>query len=107
VNENVRVRYDSNNSGGGWWLKDADWFALEEAGWVIVWAKDRQGWNGKSLADEDGRWLGALATGAYRDGLPEELAIAEWEYVTGQNADAEGCPCCGRPHSFWEEEAVG
>jgi len=30
--------YDSNNSGGSWWLKDEDWKALEEAGWTVHWA---------------------------------------------------------------------
>lgn len=102
----VRVHYDSNNSGGGWWLSDEDWFNLEKAGWVVHWAKDKKFYGGRSLADEDGRWLGALATGAHRDGLPEELAVAEWMYVTGENADAEGCPCCGSPHYFWEEDVV-
>lgn len=32
-----RVEYSSNNSGGGWWLKDTDWLALEEQGWEIEW----------------------------------------------------------------------
>lgn len=35
----MRVEYSSNNSGGSWWLKDADWKALEDAGWVVEWGK--------------------------------------------------------------------
>ncbi len=27
-----KIEYSSNNSGGDWWLKDEDWFALEKAG---------------------------------------------------------------------------
>lgn len=103
----VRVQYDSNNSGGRWWLKDEDWFNLQEAGWVIHWVKDKTYSSGRSMADEDGRWLGALAVSAHRDELPLELAEAEFGYITGQNTDAEGCPCCGSPHYFWEQDAVG
>lgn len=29
--------YEANNSGGRWWLKDADWKALEDAGWTVHW----------------------------------------------------------------------
>ena len=32
------VEYNSNNSGGGWWLDDQDWKALEAAGWKVAWA---------------------------------------------------------------------
>lgn len=32
------VEYDSNNSGGSWWLKDSHWRALEAAGWKVQWA---------------------------------------------------------------------
>lgn len=31
------VEYDSNNSGGRWWLDDEDWRALEDAGWFVNW----------------------------------------------------------------------
>lgn len=33
----MKVEYDSNNSGGSWWLKEADWVALEKAGWCVEW----------------------------------------------------------------------
>lgn len=32
-----KVTYSSNNSGGGWWLKDEHWIALENAGWTVLW----------------------------------------------------------------------
>ncbi len=79
------VEYNSNNS-GGWWLNDNDWYALEKAGWKVEW--------------REGRWLGALATRATREGLSEKAAIEEWQRVTGEYANTEGCLCCGPPHSF-------
>jgi hypothetical protein len=50
------------------------------------------------------RWLGALATRATREGLSEKDAIAEWENITGCCAEDTGCPCCGSPHYFSEED---
>ncbi len=35
-----KVTYDSNNSGGDWWLKDEHWQKLEDAGWYVVWGGD-------------------------------------------------------------------
>lgn len=35
----MRVKYDSNNSGGHWWLEDKDWEALEKAGWEVEWGQ--------------------------------------------------------------------
>ena len=83
------VRYSSNNSGGDWWLSDKDWYALEEAGWDVDWASE-------------GRWLGALATRATRDGLTLEAAKSEFGAITGEDPGAEGCSCCGQPHYFSE-----
>lgn len=96
----MKVRYKSNNSGGSWWLKDDDWKALEAAGWQVEWSKDEE-WK-----DADGvRWLGALAAAAVSPDVESvDVAIAEWERVTGQDAGAEGCNCCGSPHSFYEAD---
>ena len=88
-----KVEYDSNNSGGNWWLTDDDWKALEQAGWVVAWIKDNDSYTGDSF-------LGALATSATREGLSKADAIAEWESITGENADDCGCACCGQPHYF-------
>lgn len=93
------VEYSSNNSGGGWWLKDKDWLALEKAGWEVKWVKNE---TGEFLApDKDGRWLGALATSATRRGVNSlREAVDEWERVTSGNSTDAGCPCCGQPHTF-------
>lgn len=32
------IEYNSNNSGGHWWLTDENWKALEQAGWIVHWA---------------------------------------------------------------------
>lgn len=82
----MKVEYLSNNSGGDWWLDDTQWFALQDAGWEVMWTGER--------------FLGALATRAFREGLSMEGAIAEWEMVTGECSTDKGCCCCGRPHGF-------
>lgn len=100
----MRVEYSSNNSGGGWWLKDRDWRALEAAGWKVKWvAEDTT----SLIGSPDGRWLGALATHAERKGLHLSEAIEEWERVVGQSSDAPGCSCCGQPHHFTEYNDAG
>lgn len=95
------VRYSSNNSGGGWWLSDDDWKNLEESGWEVRWVEDDPFYIGQRVG---GRWLGALAKEAKRDGLSLDDAIKEWENITGEIAEEEGCPCCGPPHNFYERE---
>src|SRR5690348_13992879 len=87
------VEYDSNNSGGSWWLNDEDWIALEKAGWKVEWARLEHAYTdegnyvydtdgspklvphghgnnkfGASFVSKDGRYLGALAKGAYKVG---------------------------------------
>ena len=95
------VRYSSNNSGGHWWLKDHDWYALEAAGWKVEWEKDRKDSRFSSML-KDGRWLGALATKAVRRGLTLQEAADEFERITGQSLSEEGCNCCGEPHDLTE-----
>ena len=73
----MKVSYSSNNSGGHWWLKDKDWKNLEKAGWTVEWAKDN--YYKKTALDSSNRWLGALATAAYKDFPTIKMAIAEWE----------------------------
>lgn len=60
----LKVDYTSNNSGGGWWLNDEDWLALEKAGWDVSWGptlfcKDRFG-----IASAYGVPAPAVCTGA-------------------------------------------
>lgn len=89
------VRYSSNNSGGDWWLTDADWHALEAAGWKVQWVKDNPQYKGD-------RFLGTLAMYATLECKSVKAAIAAWERIVGQDASAEGCECCGPPHAFRE-----
>lgn len=96
----MKLEYSSNNSGGSWWLKDADWLALEKAGWVVDWYANRNDGFGSY---EKGRFLGALASGAHKIvGSKAEAteAIEEWENLTGNSATSAGCNCCGQPHYF-------
>ena len=123
------IKYESNNSGGRWWLSDDDWKRLEDAGWVVHWIHDREdpSHHHEPPTDELGRlfarmgkhshgydrehqfmkvtpsgerFLGALATDAVKATDDPQAAVDEWERVTGQDASAEGCNCCGEPHSF-------
>lgn len=82
----MKFKYDSNNSGGVWWLSDEDWKSLESAGWRVNW--------------RDGRRLGALATSAECEFETLAECVASFERATGQDASDEGCSCCGPPHSF-------
>jgi len=69
-----------NNSGGYDWLSQGNLDDLKSAGWRV-----------ESYSVE-------------RD-LPEEEARAEFEEITGFTTYENGCDCCGRPFSLWEEEA--
>lgn len=98
------VKYNANNSGGNWWLKDEDWFALEKAGWKVDWKKDEAFYQTHGLINSDGRYLGALATSAEKQFETPGAAMREFEDITGQSVDDEGCNCCGAPHNFsWGE----
>lgn len=79
------VEYSHNNSGGVDWLTSEDWKKLEEAGWTL------SSWSNSERIHS-----------AKRTGLSLRDAIVEWENVTGLDAAAEGCNCCGRPHDFTE-----
>jgi hypothetical protein len=95
------VKYDSNNSGGRWWLSDEDWFALEKAGWKVDWVKDQEERFFHKKGQE--RWLGALAKNAEKEFETPGQAMREFEKITGQTVSDEGCNCCGAPHSFsWD-----
>lgn len=95
------LEYDSNNSGGGWWLDDAAWEALAEAGWTVHWGARNSSLDPLIQRAKSGdRWLGALATTAAKHVPSAAEGIAEWERVTGQSAGDLGCNCCGPPHSF-------
>lgn len=98
------VEYDTNNSGGGWWLSDEDWKKLENAGWEVQWVKDDPFF--KTTGESD-RWLGALAMKARIKDVSVKVAIALWEDILGYDASEEGCSCCGQPHSFYKYDDEG
>lgn len=101
----MKVTYNSNNSGGGWWLKDEDWHKLEKAGWKVDWHAETKKDSLFSVV-EDGRWLGALATTAHKEFDSLYEAVREWEELVGQDASDEGCNCCGPPHAFYTDDEV-
>lgn len=125
------LTYSSNNSGGSWWLEDSDWDALEAAGWVVHWHHDADDpshehadaseWAGISHShaysdrlvavekptSDAFRWLGALAKSASKATDDPDAAIAEFESLTNQSADDEGCNCCGPPHNFSFTDSEG
>ena len=128
--DKLLVKYDSNNSGGNWWLKDNDWKKLEKKGWNVFWYKDEKhpekpdpdckecGGTGKdegashrddrcmycfynvNADKEDGRFLGALASHATKEFDNIGEALKEFEKITGTDVSDEGCNCCGSPHTF-------
>lgn len=69
------IEYDSNNSGGSFWLKDADWQKLEDAGWHINWitVTDRDNYQG-------GRYVAADSGPTYGDTWEE----ATKRYTVGE-----------------------
>jgi hypothetical protein len=81
----MKVTYSSNNSGGNWWLNKEQWEKLKAAGWDISRPS-----------------LGAIATDAEKEFNSIEEAIDEFMAITGEDPYAEGCECCGPPHSFYE-----
>jgi hypothetical protein len=102
----MRIKYDSNNSGGRWWLKDADWDALAAAGWRVRWGGRLGGPHEtpKVLTREQvetERYLGALAVVAEKDFETPGDAMREFEQLTGKSVTDEGCGCCGAPHAFY------
>lgn len=101
----MKIEYDSNNSGGNWWLEDKDWEALEAAGWEVEW-----GGLGSSFSKEKpkkgDRWLGALACTASKNFETPGDAMREFEKITGQDVSNGGCNCCGAPHRFRWGRAV-
>ncbi len=100
MNKNGILAYDSNNSGGDWWLKDADWKKLSEAGWNVHWGERRHDDLLSPCQSNGKRWLGAIACKAAKKFDTARDGIEEWESITGQASSELGCNCCGPPHNF-------
>jgi len=114
----VVVKYNSNNSGGSFWLSTKDWEALADCGWNVHWIDPNAKFGNRPesayeeplkpcIKVEDAEWLGAPATSAAKEFDDPRDAIPEFERVTGQNASDVGCNCCGPPHSFEYEDEDG
>lgn len=107
------VELSENNSGGGWWLSEDDWLALEAKGWVIEWAEEMAkrdhlfASSFEKRADGKLLYMGARAREAKRYGVSMNVARAEFQDATGQHPDEEGCECCGQPHYFSARDAEG
>ncbi len=110
----IIVEYSTNNSGGSYWLKKADWQALQEAGWLIMdFNNATYGANGNHVPDKDGLPTVSHpaelenAHYAYKKFDTIQDALGEFESLTGQDVSEEGCNCCGAPHSFvWGRDVV-
>lgn len=104
----ITVEYSSNNSGGSFWLSDDDWLALHNAGWELRDNRDYSwGLDPHTLKDEDRYFGSEITTGARKSFETFREAVDEWESLTGENAGAQGCNCCGPPHNFSGEDEDG
>lgn len=82
----MKVIYDSNNSGGFFWIDGDDIAKMEAAGWkhhsYMKWMLDAES---------------------------VESAKEQWAALLNMDPDEIGCECCGPPHDFrgaysWEED---
>lgn len=114
----MKVRYKSNNSGGSWWLTDENWEALRNAGWTIedydylkaeheqALKNDPEAFDSTRFFNGEKRYLGALASAAFKNFETPGEAMREFEKLTGLDVSDEGCNCCGAPHAFEWGRAV-
>jgi hypothetical protein len=123
----IPVEYSSNNSGGSDWLSAKDWEALRNAGWKLFTFDDTAYRDGESIPDKNGlpSYKSEVAEGeqdkdkftitslkgrykyAYKLFNNIQEALKEFEELTGQDVTAEGCNCCGAPHSFtWGKDII-
>lgn len=109
----ICVEYDTNNSGGSYWLKNNDWEALRNAGWLLMDWDNAYYENGQYVADETGlpkvTRPAQLESAHYAFKMFDSIsdAIKEFEKLTGQDVTDEGCNCCGPPHSFtWGKDII-
>ena len=75
------LQYSANNSGGDFWHTDEQWSQLLAAGW---------------------RQTSGLSCAKRFDS--EQEGRDEWERIMQMDPTAQGCPCCGPPHNFYDYE---
>jgi len=88
------VTLSQNNSGGSFWLKDADFDALVADGWVESDPSLSVGMWGRVAGDL------TLDVPVEAEAAAITIAKIEFQRVTGQDPDDEGCNCCGPPFDF-------
>jgi hypothetical protein len=88
----------------GWLgLTDRNWDDLAAAGWDVEWkSASPDALPFHPILDID-NYTGT----ATRSGLDLSGAIAEWQRITGERADAQGCRYCGQPHRFYLLDEAG
>lgn len=86
----MKVEYSANNSGGSWWLKDADGKALENAGWTVAWGgEDFCGSEFPSLRSSPSKAPNTCAT-EIRNGRPWNTCEGHRRYTTYAECVASG-----------------
>lgn len=110
-NGKILIEYSTNNSGGNWWLTKQNWKDLEKEGWKLFNCDEFIYKNGDHAFGRDG--LPKRVSPRVKDETFEqyahygfkyfdsiEEAVREFEEITGQDVEEEGCECCGQPHSI-------
>lgn len=95
------IEYDTSNSGGSYWLSDADWQALAAAGWRVIWLRDATGRGPRACLENPLAITAFLTVAAPDEWKAREIARDRWEDIVGQDPNSDGCECCGRPHDFF------
>lgn len=113
MGEEFVVEYSTNNSGGSYWLRDKDWEALRNAGWLLMDWDNAVYTNGRYVVDKSGLPTVSApakienAHYAFKKFTSITEALKEFEELTGQDVTDEGCNCCGAPHSFtWGRDII-
>lgn len=107
------VEYSTNNSGGSFWLTEKEWKNLEDHGWKLFNHDDHIYESGNYKYDEHGLPMRKeprakdsifkqYAHYAFKHFPSVEDAEREFEELTEQHVNDEGCECCGKPHYFHE-----
>lgn len=91
-----------NNSGGLYWIGRKEIDKLKEAGWYIKPGVriERENYLGSGCTWNELRHLRVERESA-------QVAIEEFEEITGQNFFALGCTCCGAPFRLEEVDGDG
>jgi len=92
-----RITFSENNSGGTWWLQQEHYDKLFAAGWH----PGRTSYNGSVRGAHRIIVLDAIDEGVANT-TAYNMAVLEWEKLTGENSDDPGCSCCGAPYQFYD-----